>query len=219
MLMLLILVVVLGVGAVVVVTNRRKAKASQYFPPPYFQQPPPMPPQAYAPQAAPAGYRPQPQDQAVTAAGGYQLLLPQFGPTDQAIISIAVIAQGKVYLRATPNGTGVFGGGLDIVSGRRRSDEDVLTSVRRVLAEQTGWTGRPLATVGHASWDLGSGKENEICYAVLLDIAPTSPLPAAGITTWATQADLPALRDLGPRAQMACDFAGRALAAGGFQPG
>jgi hypothetical protein len=187
------------------------------YPPGPYGQPPvsqPVPPPAPAP-AMPPGYRPQPQDHAVTAANGHQLLLPQFGPGDQAIISVAVVAQGKVYLRAMPNGTGVFGGGLDIVSGRRQSHEDVLTSVRRILDEETGWTGRALATVGHASWDLGSGKENEVCYAVLLDLPPDAPLPAAGLTTWAARSDLPALRDLGPRAQIACDFAGHALSAAG----
>ncbi|GAB3881774.1 hypothetical protein GCM10029964_038420 [Kibdelosporangium lantanae] len=152
---------------------------------------------------------------AVTAANGYQLLLPQFGPTDNAIISIALVAQGRVYFHATKTGTGVFGGGLDIISGRRQPNEDVLTTVRRILTEETGWTGRPIATVGHAQWDVGQGKENEVCYAVLLDLAPNAPLPAKGMTTWAARSELPTLRDLGARAQIAVDFAGHALSAAG----
>jgi hypothetical protein len=182
-----------------------------YYPPqPAVQNP-------AVPNALPPGYRPQPTDQYVTAAQGYQLLLPQFGPDQKAIISIAVVAQGKVCFRATQTGTGVFGGGLDLISGRRQPHEDVLTSVRRILAEETGgWTGRPLATVGSAQWDLGAGQENEVCYAVLLDPQPNDQLPAVGMTTWAARADLAHLRDLGPRAQIACQFAGDALSAAGF---
>ncbi|CAM4065630.1 NUDIX hydrolase [Kibdelosporangium persicum] len=185
--------------------------------PPGYPPQPPLPPQQPPPPAAmPPGYQPQPQDQVVTAANGYQLLLPQFAPGQQAIISLAVVAQGKVWFRAMPNGTGVFGGGLDIISGRRQPTEDVLTSVRRILAEETGGlTGRPLATVGHAQWDLGSGQENEVCYAVLLDIQPGAPLPAVGMTTWASRQDLATFRDLGPRAPVACDFADKALSAAG----
>ncbi|ALG13406.1 hypothetical protein [Kibdelosporangium phytohabitans] len=186
------------------------------YPPPAAPPPPPPPPAPQPPVGMPPGYQPQPQDQAVTAANGYQLLLPQFAPGQAAIISIAVVAQGKVYFRAMPNGTGVFGGGLDIISGRRQGAEDVLTSVRRILAEETGgWTGRPLATVGHAQWDLGAGQENEVCYSVLLDIAPGAPLPAVGMTTWASREDLGTLRDLGTRAPVACDFASHALSSAG----
>lgn len=191
---------------------------------PYPQQAqvaPPVPPPsvpfpAQPPAGAPVPGAPQPQDQFVTAANGYQLLLPQFTPGQQAIISIAVVAHGKVCFRGMPSGTGVFGGGLDIISGRRQPTEDVLTSVRRILAEETGgWTARPLATVGHAQWDLGAGQENEVCYAVLLDLPPGAELPAVGMTTWAARQDLGTLRDLGTRAPVACDFAGHALSAAG----
>ncbi|WP_084425718.1 NUDIX hydrolase [Kibdelosporangium aridum] len=202
------------------------APPPQAFAPPQGHPPQGYPPQGYAPQGyAPQpqlppppqpGYQPQPQDQFVTAANGYQLALPQFTPDHRAIISIAVVAQGKVCLRAMPNGTGVFGGGLDLVSGRRHPTEDVLTTVRRVLAEEMGgWTGRPLATVGHAEWDLGNGQEHEICYAVLLDLPPNAPLPAAGMCTWAARGDLASLKDLGPRAPVACKFADDALSAAG----
>jgi hypothetical protein len=242
---LLIVLIVLAGVVIGLKIYQGKTKPPQSYMPPQFQQPPPpmapypqqqqmyppqqamYPPQpAYAPQppqqpampaALPPGYQPQPSDQYVTAAQGHQLLLPQFGPADRAIISIAVVAQGKVYFRATQNGTGVFGGGLDIISGRRQPHEDVLTSVRRILAEETGgWTGRPLATVGNAQWDLGSGQENEVCYSVLLDVQPNSQLPVAGMTTWTGRADLAHFRDLGPRAEVACRFADQALSSAGF---
>lgn len=228
----LFIIILIAASITIAVSVRRKARNTgtfmpppqqPYFPPPqapYPLQAPyapqaPYPPPAYAP-PAPAPYAPPPQaPDAVTAANGYQLLLPQFGPTDNAIISIALVAQGKVYFHATQNGTGVFGGGLDIISGRRQPNEDVLATVRRILTEETGWTGRPIATVGHAQWDVGRGKENEVCYAVLLDLPPNAPLPAKGMTTWAARPDLPTLRDLGARAQIACDFAGHALSAAG----
>ncbi|RSM76783.1 hypothetical protein DMH04_36340 [Kibdelosporangium aridum] len=238
---------ILIIVVVVIVANNNKKKQgppNQYYGPPGYGPPPPgyppqgygpqgyapppgmapppqafaPPPQGYAPPMPPPGYQPQPQDQAVTAANGYQLALPQFTPGHRAIISIAVVAQGKVCLRAMPNGTGVFGGGLDLISGRRHPTEDVLTTVRRVLAEETGgWTGRPLATVGHAEWDLGNGQEHEICYAVLLDLPPNAPLPSAGMCTWAARGDLASLKDLGPRAPVACKFAEEALAAAGVR--
>ncbi|MEV4316060.1 hypothetical protein [Actinocrispum sp. NPDC049592] len=235
---LLTFLVVLVTAVIVISVSLRKRNApTQQYMPPYQQQPPMMPPYPqqqmpypayppqqvqYPPQQAPAqmppGYQPRPTDQAVTAANGYQLLIPQFGPQNlNVIISVAVVAQGKVFFRAMPNGTGVFRGGLDLVSGRRQAQEDALTTVRRVLAEETGgWTGRPIATVGYASWDLGNGKETDICYAVLLDLPPNGQLPAAGMGTWAAKADLPQFRDLGPRAQMACKFAEDALSACGF---
>jgi hypothetical protein len=239
MVTLLLPLILIAVVVVIVVNNKKKQPPNQYgppgYPPPpgYGPPPPGYPPQGYAPPQYPpqpqfvpqpppppqmpqAGYQPQPHDQFVTAANGHQLLLPQFAPGQQAIISIAVVAQGKVCFRAMPGGTGVFGGGLDIISGRRQGAEDVLTSVRRILAEETGgWTGRPLATVGHAQWDLGMGQENEVCYAVLLDIPPNTPLPTVGMTTWAARADLPTLKDLGPRAPVACKFAEDALSAAG----
>lgn len=216
--MVVLLVPVILIVIVVVIVNNNKKKGlppNQYYGPPGY--PPPQnfaPPQQYLPQPA---YQPQPHHQFVTAANGYQLLMPQFTPGYKAIISIAIVAHGKVCFRAMPNGTGVFGGGLDLISGRRHPTEDVLTTVRRILAEEMGgWTGRPLATVGHAEWDLGYGQEHEVCYAVLLDLPPNAPLPAAGMCTWAGRGDLPGLQDLGPRAPVACKFAADALSAAGM---